>query len=166
MNNAEIIISLAKDVLERLEVTKPKRGKWVHISNNLVFEEELDLEFRDYIRDKECQACALGNLFLAYANVVNHMPVRTLVFMHDFETYESAGLYIDFERIQCRLETVFSIEQLVLIEIAFELGQGRFRPTSQKEWAAHRFGLGLKDSKSRLKAIMENIINNGGEFKP
>jgi len=160
-------IELAKDVLEHISRYVPKQSAWLSIYGK-VKPEDLDLEFRDYVKDRSCSACALGSLFLAYANLYNHIPVRTLVDTEYMEVEGYAYITLDIHGIEKKLTTVFSHDQLILIEIAFELGVGLFQVRSDDEGRvqAYNFGQQHKTPKDRLVAIMENIIANDGEFKP
>jgi hypothetical protein len=63
-----------------------------------------------------------------------------------------------------------------MIEIAYELGYGCFCESDFRDlsWEkqdelyekCRQFGRGHKNNKARLLAIMENIIENKGTFKP
>ena len=68
------------------------------------------------------------------------------------------------------LNSLFSYSQLRLIEIAFERGLGAFKdydynlePSTKR---AAQFGRKFKTEKSRLRAIMKNIVENKGTFIP
>ena len=110
---------------------------------------------------ESCACCALGGMFLSTVLYNNNAPRR------------SAGTDLG-DKIQLHqaipggLTELFSREQLIMIEIAFECGQGYFQ--SYQEPAVYiacaQFGLRHGTNRSRLVAIMQNIIDNGGYFAP
>ena len=61
------------------------------------------------------------------------------------------------------LKKYFTVPQLNLIEIAFEQTEIFKHPLKSK---AIKFGEQYKHPKSRLRAILNNILENNGVFKP
>ena len=107
---------------------------------------------------KYCEVCALGACFLSVVALTNK---------YDFGLSDNIDL--SGEDVFKRLKSVFSLKQLYLIENAFELGQGFSAQRSR--WhtdylAAISFGKKYDRPKSRLRAIMKNIIANEGVFIP
>lgn len=94
-------------------------------------------------------------------------------------TYDLGYTLDGKEAIPNSFNKYFSLTQLVLIENAFELGNGfwnlgnntgagdKIRKKNKKEVIkAIAFGNKFPDVKDRLVAIMYNIIANDGMFKP
>ena len=119
-------VALAKDVLKHLDRFIPQSGTFLSISGT-VGPNEIELELRDYMKDKTCNVCALGSLFLAYANIYNHVPVKDLTDSYDLKYEGYSHITLGIKDIQDKLKEVFSESQLRLIEIAYELGRGHFR---------------------------------------
>jgi hypothetical protein len=65
------------------------------------------------------------------------------------------------------LNTFFSPTQLALIELYFEGGDGAWTPRSAAEAARVKLWYETySTARSRLLAIMQNIVDNNGTFKP
>ena len=116
---------------------------------------------------ENCQCCALGSMFLSCTLFNNQAKVS--------ETMTGLGIAILEDRVFSNgLNTIFSDDQLALIEAAFEGGGGhilralapRFDEDLELFSKLERFVNNCEDPKDRLIAIMQNIIHNGGEFKP
>jgi hypothetical protein len=64
------------------------------------------------------------------------------------------------------LTSYFSPEQIGLIELAFERGDGWYPADTTDDDNAVEFGERYQYNTNRMKAIMQNIINNNGTFVP
>ena len=158
----ERAVLVAKDVLAAISAGRFKvdQGNYVY-SNALRSDEPLREDMRraairseayDAWRD-DCHVCALG---------------ACLVTMIDRGTVVRDDLAIgDRDELFEELEGVFTQEAFDLIEEAFELGGVR---TDMSDTLAARrarnFGRRRKDPVQRLEAIMQNIVDNRGEFIP
>jgi len=109
--------------------------------------------------DGKCHVCALG------ACLAGLLTSRGEEFTEGNKQYD----------IRNELPKVFSKKQLMLIEIAYERFPelaGLFArpdtipPTGKQISRAYAFGLRYTTEETRMRAIMENIIRNGGQFKP
>lgn len=123
---------------------------------------------------RPCQVCALGALFVSYVDQAN--GVMTNEPLNDLRT------------IYAKLRPYFSDKQLALIETAFETRVMRNRdeldpaktgsflsiPDSDTPYGgnyavaqkAARFGMQFEKREDRIRAIMKNIIDNDGKFRP
>lgn len=109
----------------------------------------------------DCKVCALGGLFLSAIRVGN-----------EYEGTVAVGS--DPDNVYPHLEKYFTVKQLVLIEYAFESDSvcrrmddvARFRNNMTDEERDVMVGFKNRNPKSsdRLRAIMNNIIHNKGEF--
>jgi hypothetical protein len=113
----------------------------------------------DQLRDVEmgpCRVCGLGALFLAKAVRFDDVTIRDWC-------SGSSGVYK-------KLGQHFSRTQIAMIEVAFEEN-----PCFSDQLSSAVLGRALffwatrgrpSDYKGRLIAILRNIIQNGGEFRP
>lgn len=155
-------IDVATDVLKHLNGYTVKRGAFVaprsleydsveHCSWDKEFECILESTNVDFI--KECRVCALGACFLSTLNIVGFKPACA----KDFYT----------EKITESAITIFGEENAQLIEIAFELNRGWGDAEDYELGAAAvKFGKRFRSDKGRLRAIMQNVIDNKGHFVP
>lgn len=127
--------------------------------------DERNLSYGDQVCDAlasgkyKCECCALGALLVGHAWNCDDLTVRAAYRL---------GLAGDASGFQKRFQGIFAPEQLLLIESAFER-------TNRND--AHsiifgdpvnaiEFGEMFKTDRSRLIAILENIIANDGLFVP
>lgn len=99
---------------------------------------------------RACHVCALGAMFISVVYAENKATV--------LDAYES-------DRIKRVLSPYISEQQLKLIEHAFECRCLRLHKEESVQ-VAMIFGQRYWDDDKRLRAIMQNMIDNGGEFRP
>jgi hypothetical protein len=136
MDAAEMRVAIAKDVISRVQ-----SGTMHAVTGEFVSDSD------------ECRVCALGGLLISAA--ANGVDV-------DVEESECLG-----ERVcdgDSGLCSVFSREQLVLIETCYEGLNGYFADEATPR--AMKFHRANPGNTKRLLAIMENIVANGGTFRP
>jgi len=117
------------------------------------------------VMKKHCEVCALGACLLSVVALENK-----------FQFTAEGDLFVTNKSVYDRLRSVFTPRQLTLIEDAFET---RTTNGLAREYAydnsyvevegqheAQLFGMKYPTDKLRLRAIMKNIIKNGGEFIP
>ena len=189
-------VAVAKDVLAQIKLGAlvPEAGKWAELE----FNERLEVEDEDsYSSEKErlltssasaqdavvkaesCNACALGAVFVSAIRLGNKLTCGQAGL--DFD-----GTVFDLSHIENHLSKFFEPEQLALMEIAFEQGDGAFGvgdenvdEESEDEYTdveydiepdatmkAIRFTKGINSPKKRMKKIMNNINANKGTFVP
>lgn len=163
MTKTELRIAIAKDVIKSLRRITPTTGVYVGTKNDAKVLKIVELNKGDSKKIAEkvksyCKVCALGACFISAVAVDNKW---------DFEKEDITDSYSDFQ-LNERLSKIFTRDQMGLIEAAFECADhGMFVNTDLKKYnAAVAFGKKFKTPRSRLKAIMENIIENNGIFKP
>lgn len=176
----QLRILVAKDVLESLKELTVKNGEGY-------LQVEID-DFGDILNDSgedskviagklknKCTVCALGACFLSLVYLDNDFDF--LDGMHSYldEIGEIKLTHIRLQKLNQRLLKVFSGRQLSLIETAFECQMhnptedfvsNTFKGDKTLLERAIKFGWSWHSSNERLKAIMENIIENEGEFIP
>jgi hypothetical protein len=165
-------VRVAKDVLLQLDLKKYKAKNLVYFTwdawdaaekdyenmgnyANLVrFEEQtLERDLKTVVAEaKQCSVCALGASICSLANV--NGPVKV-------SDGRSGG--------RPQLETIFGRLQLNMMESAFEktkMGAYWNELEHNQGDLAVKFGKKYKSAENRLRAIMNNIIQNRGVFKP
>lgn len=165
--NKRVLIAL--DVLARL-----KKGNYIARSRVWakipVRREEVEnkLQVCDILDKKVCECCALGSILLSEIAFNNHYELNGYNYNE-----KGATLYIDLDEREEELKKIFSNVQLVLIEIAFEGGNGCYNFNSLSNDNRERyydkavsFYNKYSDADERLEAIMNNIVENKGTFKP
>jgi len=164
-------VALAKDVILQIKAKRftVKHGVWLELDND--YFSDYGREYRnisikeEFNKNKEitCNGCAVGSLMLS-ATLFNNKTTAKDLYDEDFFNNIRRG-----EKMPNGLNTIFSREQLIKIELAFEGGTGGFTAeyTSSDDYAKcinfyNRYAI----AENRLIAIMNNIIKNKGEFKP
>jgi hypothetical protein len=139
----KLAVAIAKDVLKHLKLFKPTQGTYVYFSGEEK-EEMRGMQAQDHIDQlqKKCVVCALGACFLSYIRLENQVTVGDVY---------SGNYSVMMEK----LKTAFEPSQLSLIESAFEHDYRESRPW----WKGRPY------PRTRLKAIMANIVKNKGTFK-
>lgn len=160
-------VMIAQDVLAQIKAKKfrAKEGTWVSPSRNLGYGTEGVREAFAAGEMGHCNVCALGGLFMSCTNLNGGTT------FNDFDSEaDEIGYLIEMKNtLSNGLDKFFSYDQLRLIEIYFEGGEGAFQLDELPEdidadsvisfWENY----GATD---RLKMIMENIVQNKGTFKP
>lgn len=161
---------IACDVLRmiRNQSLYPEQGTYI-----TAFFGEFDL--LKTVSSKTCQACALGSMFVSF---VLRRKCEGVRFIYYPQEYCSC---IGGETVVQHLSKYFSKRQLILIESAFECGDVvvintpasaecqltiKNLPKKKDVQKAISFGCDYPNDFARLEAIMKNIIQNKGTFKP
>jgi len=156
MTKVEKRKTLAQDVISQIKAQwiKPEQGFYCSLSASV---DEANLQ-KDLQQKGACKVCAMGSLMVASI-------IKTNKFYNN---------WWDDEDIEDRLNNVFSVPHLRLIETAFEGRVYSYLPElinkdrtdlSDIVKKAIKFGEKYKIDKNRLIAIMNNIINDeNGKF--
>lgn len=103
--------------------------------------------------DYKCNVCALGGMFIGLTTRIKGLSVKT-----------ESGLR---SQVIEPLVEYFDVYQLAAIEYAFERGAVALHGLNPDEaFRCEDFGMEYEDHNDRLIAIMQNIIDNKGTFKP
>jgi len=173
----EQAIAVAQDVLAHLERLQPVLGHY--LSGNI----DLAPEFRDQDMQKHadavqdgCVVCALGACLISYARLYDNVPLTD--FLLDRQGHSRMRIHGYYPQVMDTLRRVFSQEQILLIEGAFEgfrassfesENMEEFCKESHAAWvygAGHRFSQNMAVRRRVLRDIMENIVANDGWFIP
>lgn len=166
MTKREMAVAVANDVLAQLR----KRTKGYVVTTGYYIRTGSPLpstgDLRDHldtIQKGGCQVCALGAALLSKARLYDKVPMNF--------TNGGYASYCSGDACYRSLSDVFSRKQMVLIESAFE--RMNMDPDSRRDdytpvaiQNAIDFGTQYSDDKVRLRAIMKNIVENDGVFKP
>lgn len=155
-------VRIAKDVLEQLRLKRliATHGTYVRTTGKVV---SLDTEVCSLTAGKDCYVCGLGALFVAGVERADAFKVGDSTRAQQFIPVES----LRFEGASGRdcyayLKRFFSESQLQAIENWFEgFGNGDKAPRELYPAAWLDF-----TSEQRMRRIMQNIVDNGGTFKP
>lgn len=140
-------VAIAQDVINQLNARKFKATTGVYVRAN------------KWAQEESCQVCALGALAVSVA---------------DGAMFDKYGGYTDYGSNQsdCRLQlsSFWDEKELDEIEAAFERWVLRDQMTGEE---IHNFsykrlepGSPWRNSEERMKCIMQNIVDNNGEFRP
>ena len=166
----EMAVNVARDVLANLDKEchpyTPRLGIYV---NSYVLDRFYNQELQTVLDEfqnigSECKVCALGAILLSKARLYDKIPIN----------YKDTNYYVFREWLIGGLLDVFDREQLDLIEIAFEVSDYVVRsfvsyPTPDEALIhkAVQFGDNYPyHPTDRMRAIMNNIIDNNGHFVP
>jgi hypothetical protein len=169
-------IAIAKDVLTQLAAKKLRAAHGIYLE--VVADGEFTAE--EMLR-KPCTVCALGGLFVACTNKVpSEINSDELGLSTDnYDGFTETVLNGDSDSMKPRMQAYFTREQLRLIEHAFEkrvietVDENNDEYTElelaeywEKNSRAMKFKPKVVSPNNRLKAIMENVIENNGTFVP
>jgi hypothetical protein len=153
-----------------------RHGSWNFAMNKLSDTKGYAADVRQLYLDntlQQCSCCALGGMFMSCTLYNNNTTVEDL----SYAGADIGDVILDEgdKSIPNGLNKFFSLVQLRLIEQTFEGDQGainsgmddgtgeiidKFSPRAEAFYTKY------KKPKDRLIAIMQNIINNNGTFKP
>jgi hypothetical protein len=147
-SKAEQAVAVAKDVLLQLEYKKYKARTGTYISANaLNLPNAYDGDLQDLMLTKNprCTVCAVGSAFLSMARLGDELTIGD-------DYHDSLAL-------------IFGIRQVSLMEAAFE-GWRRNDGSLSATKASRLFYEKYPKDQDRLRAIFQNVIDNGGKFIP
>lgn len=141
---AKMRIRIAKDVLLQL---KERKLKPAHLYADFSGKKSIEdlkpgTDLQPLFKEKNCQVCAIGALFVAKVRRYNDAQTTTYAFDQKYSDFIGNAF------IHKNLRNIFSKNQLNDMEAAYE---------SQ---------LTYMTDKERMTWIMKNIIENGGTFRP
>lgn len=160
-------VAIAKDVLAQLAARKYRAtcGTYVDgldVSQNVAD----DVQLQEIVagQQESCDVCGIGSVFLSAVRLGDNLKVGDALYDRDYDANFDESVMAD------KVREYFEPAQLALIETAFE----RSRIGMSEDWhedddameRALKFGSRYRSDTARLKAIMENIVENKGVFKP
>ena len=161
----EKAVAVARDVLKYLDSLEFTTSNYLEIPDTLSVPGEGDLKDCVDVVQKGCRVCLLGACLLSKSRLFDEVPLKDL-FNHFL--YHPTR-YITDRNTYRLLESVFSRDQMTMMESAFqqdswfaiqEKVETRLAEDSQD------FGSRYDNKADRARAVMENVIANGGVFIP
>lgn len=153
-------IRIAKDVLLQLkEGTLKPAHVYTELSgtNKSIEDLKRGTDLQKVFKNKKCNVCAIGSLFVA--KVRRYNEAKTQGFTWD----NSVSQFINQPQIHTNLKGIFTQKQLILMEQIYErAGQLSYE---HSDYYYDKKGNPISDKK-RMEMIMQNIIKNGGTFRP
>lgn len=165
---AEKRVAIAKDVIKQLELKKlvATPGTYFSISQRVAEKLKPTAQLQKELKKiPKCEVCALGACFVSAVRKFNDLTVQEVElgkYNDELGLYTSSDLGRDGTT--DKLNEFFEPEQLNRIEQAFE-GWDR-SVYHNDEYGTVAFYAKYPNATRRMKAIMQNIIRNKGEFIP
>ena len=148
---AEARVLIAQDVLNQLNLKKiiATKGKYFEFKGGVFDDNDF---LHEVIARSSCEVCALGSLYYSRVQLANETKcdvVRSSAYGRDINLINNSGTMSE------DLLQYFNIAELDSIESFFE------------GWSeALEFAYNNPDPEIRMRKIMQNIIDNNGDFKP
>ena len=176
---ADARIAIAKDVLMTLDAKRLSvvaRSGYVFIERGAVVPEyvvesfeALALAVRNPRSRAQCHVCAIGAAALSAVGLYDRADDLNDHWGENADDGDDyMGFYADSGLLRGLLGAWFTPNMLSLIECAFEEtifhGAKNSSPVDRKR--ASLFGKQFSDPELRLRAIMQNIVDNDGTFRP
>jgi hypothetical protein len=151
-------VEIAKDVLLKLDSKKivAKHMTYLRADRPIVSEAAYDdgQSMKMILQDiPQCRACAMGSLFVAAVDRFNEFDASRI----DSNDIDDPGL--DLGSLDGALRDHFDADQLQVIERAFEKWTIFDKDRKPFVWRPE-----LKTADARMRAIAQNLIDNGGTF--
>lgn len=169
--NRERIVAIASDVLSRVRQYQWCRGTYLGGILRDTAPLEGDLQQHVDAVQQHCELCLLGACLVSKARLFNNVPIGTISREHR-PAHTAPYVYVSADRTDIKklLKDSFPPLELSKIESAFECEvMGDEAVFTDEEMSLLRgaaiFGKQYDDDDAdRVMAVMENIIDNNGEF--
>ena len=142
-------VMIAQDCIRRIELglLLPKKSRIITVPNWQNVNQE-------NVNNLECEVCAKGGLLASYIGRVNNFDVNTFITNGESNVAHK------------KLFEIFTLEQLAIIEFAFEGEKFIDSVNISGKLSAKliMFYKNYETDEKRLIAIYENIIENNGDF--
>ncbi len=164
-----LAVRVAKDVLASIKLLDIQWGSYMtlnEIPTALVDKARTSKAQAKLLKTGNCRVCALGACMISLVALENDYQFTfSPEYDDDYNMASTSTIAVYYTGITNRLLQAFPPEQQWLIEDAFEMANmhgyiGGWTPR------AIRFGEQYDTPRKRLRAIMKNIIRNGGTFIP
>ena len=173
-------VAIAKDVIAQIKIGRYVANVGAYI-DSINFKNDLEMGEmknkdiqKNFGKIENCTVCAMGACLMSATKFANKLNFRDIGGSTDD---------LDNKKVKDLFSKLFSPEQLLMIETAFEgegeswndesrvaydlfnLNKGYFKGSDMLR-ASDSFGNGYEEDDEKLIAIMQNIIDNKGTFKP
>ena len=157
-------MQLAQDVIDQLDAKRfiPKEENYFSLtaSQKGKFLDGMKHDGAETLKAlKKCEVCQIGALMVAAVERHDALPINKLFI----------GATMNTDTVRSYLKKLFTKQQLSLMQSAFM--QSAFTmpwqvPYTGRTTRAIDFGNRFKRTGERMRAIMQNVIDNKGTFKP
>ncbi len=157
--NPAICVKIAKDVIKQLNMKNSivaTHGTYCRFNESdddiyqiTTYGPHQDSSAKKYLTTlkKKCEVCALGAMIISWVGFFNNLNIKNL-------EHENTSIWYT------ELSKAFSEDQLNLIEKAFENSMMDYNNNSYYDKYYNKY----KTAKGRMTAIMQNIVENRGQF--
>ena len=173
-SDAKLRVAIARDAIALIKSDRATavRGSFVRVGPDAVVataQKSIKATVEHAIENEDCKVCALGSLFVAAVLKVKKVGEEEAqdVLNNNYDEVRTETLFRS-------LKEIFPIETLEKIEIAFEKGGGWFQDRGyggvEHHFSKECFNAyansysDIYSTRERLVAIMQNIVENEGEF--
>lgn len=163
-------VIIAKDVIAALNSRKIVATTGLYVDEDplvdvVLTEKDLDKDYRQVLpKLEECQACAVGSMFLCAVKRADNLPLRETNLLAEIQDNKEWGdgkaaatLAEVHPGFHSYLTRFFDRDQIYLMENAFEQSS-----IHERVRVVCLYG----DDEERLRMIMENVVRNRGRFQP
>ena len=159
-------ILILKDALKYIQIGKfkPNTGIVIDLGHKMFQEVRQEDQFQSVLKkftrskkQKPCDVCERGALLCALVLRDNKFPISSI---------SGIGTASEPSENNKRLQEVFEMEQLAMMETAFEGAYNFFLLDFDLHAKCCRFGNKYETYKGKAKAILQNAIKNKGIFTP
>lgn len=176
MNEPEVLPpwkAVAMDVIARLDFLTLTTGNYIRwIGGDIppdVVDDGKDLQSVVDVVERNCQVCLLGAAILSKARVMDAVPANKVITRY-------GGITLRTEKAADLLTGVFERSDCALMESAYEMNarfaREYFGPDGGQIDKGLVYGAAVFGAKvgpvreDRVRAVMENVLANGGRFVP
>lgn len=159
-------VAIAKDVLAQIAARKYKARCGIYVDGLQMANVPEDAQLQEIVagQQESCEVCGIGSVFMSAVRLGDNLTVGDAVCDAGFDNSVDEGV------MSRKVREYFAPAQLALIETAFEkmqvgVSEGWHEDGDATE-RARKFGQRYRSDTARLKAIMTNIVENEGVFKP
>lgn len=172
LTKAQQRVAVAYDVIASLRVLKLRTGAFIETDDKVTLKGDSKVVAQKLKR--KCEVCALGACLLSVVSLNNEFDFLKANDKDKEPGFEEEGLSANPLQLVERLSKIFSFKQLAYIENTFEEGKGWFKNATESPYVLSseerercvEFSDNFNSDEHRLRAIMYNIIENKGTFKP
>lgn len=176
-DKAQARVLIARDVLKGLRARKLKPTPGVYVRYPSRVEKKIQAapvgqDVRGVVGQGACEVCAIGAAVVAKIHRFDQVKIRAEERWDALVCrYISTGRGGGFFRNHGAVEDIFPLEMLNQMEEAFEVDDSinelKLGELQRYDLSyAQEFGVKRKDPTKRLRAIFQNIVDNGGDFVP
>lgn len=160
MTKQEKIVEVCRDVLLQLERGKYTLGH-IYLSASEYMPDTKEGDLQQHVdKIEKCYVCAIGAALMSKARLYNNVPIKSVLSCR-------GNIDANQDNIIKNMNDIFSARLLYEMEAAYERTPrlcDDYCISKERLCGATAFGESYINDRERMVAIMENIIDNNGEF--